>query len=56
MLTIAPAIHHTDGVWVNSGRNEKGIKHIKRFHAFPEKLQLIQVSHILGLNVLILVG
>jgi hypothetical protein len=24
MLPITPAIQHTDGIWVNPGRNKKG--------------------------------
>ncbi len=35
---------------------KKRVEHIKRPHAFPEKLKLIQVSHILGLYVLVFVG
>ena len=49
-------IPHTDCVGVNPERNNKRVEHIKHIHAFPEKLKLIQVSYILGLNVHIFVG
>ena len=55
-LPVTAAIQHTDGVEVNPERNDKRVEHIKHLHAFPEKLKLIQVSHILGLNVLVFVG
>jgi hypothetical protein len=40
---IAPAIQHANSIRVSPGRNKEGNEHIKRFHAFPEKLKLIQV-------------
>jgi hypothetical protein len=55
-LPVTPSIQHTDDVGVNPERNGKRVKHIKRLHVFPEKLKLIQVSHILGLNVLVFLG
>ncbi len=41
---------------INLDRNEKRVEHVERIHAFPEKLKLIQVPHILGLNILVFVG
>jgi hypothetical protein len=52
---IPPASQHTDSVRVNLGRNHEGIVHVIRNNAFAEKLRLIQVAHILRLNVLVLV-
>jgi hypothetical protein len=49
-------VHNTEGMRINPDRNEKRVKHVKRIHAFPEKLKLIQVLHILGLNILVFVG
>jgi hypothetical protein len=49
-------IQYIDGIQFNPERNEKRVKHFKCLHAFPEKLKLIQVCHILGLNVLVFVG
>jgi hypothetical protein len=43
-------------VRINPDRNEERVEHVERFHAVPEKLKLIQVSHILGLNILVFVG
>ena len=54
-LSVAPMIIDTDGVRVYPDRNEEWIEHVKRLQA-TDKLELIQVSHILGLNVLIFVG
>ncbi len=55
-LPVTPAIQHTDGVGVYPERNNKRVEHIKGIHGFPEKLKLILVCHILGLNVLVFVG
>ncbi len=55
-LSVTPAIQHTDGVGVNTERNDKRVEHIKRLHAFPEKLKLIQISYILKLDVFVFVG
>jgi hypothetical protein len=55
-LPIPPTIQYTDGIWFNPERNEKRVNHIKYLHVFFEKLKLIQVSHILGLDVHVYVG
>ena len=55
-LPVTPMVHNTEGMRINPDRNEERVEHVERFHAFPEKLKLSQVSHILGLNILVFVG
>ncbi len=55
-LPVNPAVHYTDSIRFNPERNEKWVKHVTCLQVFPEELQLIQISHILRLNVLVFVG
>ncbi len=55
-LPVTPTVHDMEGMRINPNRNEKRVEHVVCFHEFPEKLKLIQVSHILGLNILVFVG
>jgi hypothetical protein len=41
---------------INQLRNIERTEHVKRLKAFPVKLKLVQVAHLLGLNVLVFVG
>ncbi len=49
-------IDNANSNWIRLDRNEKRIEHVKRFHAFSEQLQLVQIPNILRLNVLVFVG
>ncbi len=44
------------GMEINQLRNIEGTEHVERLKVFPVKLELVQVAHVLGLNVLVLVG
>jgi hypothetical protein len=41
---------------INQLRNIGGTEHVECLKAFPVKLKLVQVAHVLGLNILVLVG
>jgi hypothetical protein len=55
-LPVPPMIIDANGVGAHKHRNEERFKHVKRFQALSKKLELIQVSHVLKLNVLVFVG
>jgi hypothetical protein len=55
-LLVPPTIIDANGMGVDPDRNEEQFKHVKRFQALTKKLELIQVSHLLRLNVLVFVA
>jgi hypothetical protein len=55
-LPVTPTVHNTECVRINPDRNEKRVEHVQRIHAFSKKPKLIQISHVLGLNILVFVG